>query len=1596
MTDEHKKPADDQVSETMRLEQATDELASSDDAPQSTLVSIPVGNSESGQHNAPTQTLEPDAQPSPNQPQSSQHQRAATPASGTLASSGGQTGGSRQAVAPFGGRIMVGSRLGQIEVTGVLGKGGMGEVFRGYHHALDIDVAIKVLPDELSRNELVRQRFLREARLCVKLDHPHIVRVYNVDEHAGNLFLVMECIDGADAAGMLKDGGRFRYRRALEICAASADALAYAHSQGLVHRDIKPHNILLSAADHRIKLSDFGLARAASSSSHLTMSGQIMGTPHYMSPEQAESKEVTDKSDVYSLGITLYHMLTGETPFIGDTPISVAVQHIAKQVVFPEERFKAFPKELVSVLKRMVAKDPEKRCSAKQASVWLKKLIGMAPADDVAVKEDAAVTLAPVVRESQAFEAARQDRERRNEEARVAAQTLMATMQERPAPNVMQATMQESSNAVQPTPVATDAPKKGGTGKLVAALFVLVLLGGGGAAAWYFTVGPGAKQANQPVITKDDGGDSDSDGSGDGTGGGGDSGSASTDGSGSGGVVGDGSGDAGTDAGGDTGSGDGGSDTGGDTGGDTGSDDGGSDTGGDTGGDTGSGDGSGDTGSDTGGGSVDDDYFAAKLDAANAALNAASDLNELKDAEKAIDAAKSAKSRASDAQLKQLAKTEALYALAFATMATQADLDTIDDVLAKMETIGGDDEGATKELNRGLAVKSDLESRELPSDVEAQMGDRRDDAIKALDDALGAWASGIESDASELADKSSFGEAAERLGVLQSLNVSDEQKQAWSDQADIYETQGGHKRVRAQLGLKRYRDAQKELEAIKKSGVPESLSDEHDALVQEVATAIQTAFDALLADADQQLKDKKYDEARNALDSAGDLPLATAHLSTLADRRFDVDLVEILDTAETYLNDNDLTQAHEALTRGEAKINKPGDRVVAAGTKTRAADLRASFDKTLATTFAAILDDAGKLMKSRNFDKASAKLETAAKLPLTGTQTTELEEFKTANKQALEDFFVKLLAEGEKALDNADFATATERIQTLRALTPPDEVKERFSKLQARFDQVALERHQGILDAATKALDAKKYIVARDEIAKLKDIPVSEAQAKKGTDLEARWLTEITDGVEARFKAADKLLDEEDYSAAKSEIEGAQLLALTPELGRRCKQKMESWTNTIESLLTGHLDEAKTARQNGNFRISAHELEVAEKLPLDQAQLLRLSEAQDEHAKVYNLFISGLFKELQTCVDRGDELKGKKLIEKLERQDLTSMQKRMLNNLSERLEGDTTAQRLAKLPRHLRRTARGRYMNMERYFSVGENITAITSTSTGKYAAFGTTSGRVYFYNLKRGTKLGQSQAGRRKITAIAMAPDGTNAVCGNDEGALVMFSLDGAVRPIPMASVDDGVLAIAYSHDGREVLVSSDDDKLTRFKTSNRQKSGAVINTGVSDPRTIAVDVKGRWVAVGGDSGEVAIFSASSFNKVETLQTPDEEHVQRVQFSQDGSQLVVAAIGSDIAVWKTSSWKTAPTTLMKEGLPEWARGAGFSADGHRVVAFDSEEKLCVWDSSRGTKLKEIKFEKWEKDKTIEPSSGYIGPDGTVLIGTGEGEIYFLTIKNVR
>jgi len=258
---------------------------------------------------------------------------------------------------------IVGQTLGEIAVTAKLGAGGMGEVFKGHDTGLDIDVAVKVLPRSLSDNANALSRFQREARMIAKLDHPHVVRVLRVAQESGMHFLSMEYVDGHDVAHQLKTNGKLKFRHALDITRAIADALIHAHRLGLIHRDIKPHNILLDADGQKVKLADFGLARADSERSGMTVSGTILGTPHYMSPEQGEGKTVDARSDIYSLGMTLYHMVTGVVPFRADTPASVLYMQVHKSLEFPVSLFGELPTELPILLMGMCEKDPDKRLS---------------------------------------------------------------------------------------------------------------------------------------------------------------------------------------------------------------------------------------------------------------------------------------------------------------------------------------------------------------------------------------------------------------------------------------------------------------------------------------------------------------------------------------------------------------------------------------------------------------------------------------------------------------------------------------------------------------------------------------------------------------------------------------------------------------------------------------------------------------------------------------------------------------------------------------------------------------------------------------------------------------------------------------------------------------------------------------------------------------------------------------------------------------------------------------------------------------------------------------------------------------------------------
>ncbi|MCC6464724.1 MAG: serine/threonine protein kinase [Planctomycetes bacterium] len=268
-------------------------------------------------------------------------------------------------------------RFGQVAVLAELGAGGMGKVFKGRHLGLDVPVAVKVMGPQIAGDPHARQRFLREARTAARLDHPNVIRVLDVAEQDGVPYIVMEFVDGTDLAALLKKHGPLNGMAALRAVAQVADGLAHAHALGIVHRDIKPHN-MFAARDGRVKLGDFGLARAVEQTTELTMPGAAIGTAHYMSPEQSQGRDVDQRSDVYSLGIAAYHLLAGVPPYSGTTPVSIAVQHVNSDVPYEREKFGHLPDAAVYLLISMTARDPARRPTAREVHDRLCQLLGQA------------------------------------------------------------------------------------------------------------------------------------------------------------------------------------------------------------------------------------------------------------------------------------------------------------------------------------------------------------------------------------------------------------------------------------------------------------------------------------------------------------------------------------------------------------------------------------------------------------------------------------------------------------------------------------------------------------------------------------------------------------------------------------------------------------------------------------------------------------------------------------------------------------------------------------------------------------------------------------------------------------------------------------------------------------------------------------------------------------------------------------------------------------------------------------------------------------------------------------------------------------------
>src|SRR5580765_1889587 len=223
--------------------------------------------------------------------------------------------------------MMVGDVLSdRYELEELVGSGGMSSVYRGRDRVLDRPVALKVLHLQYVEDAEHVERFRREARAVASLSHPNIVSVIDRGEEGGRQFIVFEYVDGENLKRMIQRGGPAPVERALEIAIQIARALAYAHAQGLVHRDVKPQNVLLNG-NGRAKVTDFGIARSVDVAG-VTQTGTVLGTSEYISPEQAQGRDVTELTDEYSLGIVLYELLTGALPFTGENFVAVAMRHI--------------------------------------------------------------------------------------------------------------------------------------------------------------------------------------------------------------------------------------------------------------------------------------------------------------------------------------------------------------------------------------------------------------------------------------------------------------------------------------------------------------------------------------------------------------------------------------------------------------------------------------------------------------------------------------------------------------------------------------------------------------------------------------------------------------------------------------------------------------------------------------------------------------------------------------------------------------------------------------------------------------------------------------------------------------------------------------------------------------------------------------------------------------------------------------------------------------------------------------------------------------------------------------------------------------------
>ena len=252
-------------------------------------------------------------------------------------------------------------QLGHYDIVSELGRGGMGVVYKGYETSLNRYVAIKVLADSLAHDQSVKERFLREARSMAALNDPHIIQIYFIGDDEGQTYFVMEFVDGESLGSVLKRDTKLKPEQAAKIVYQTAMGLTTAHDKGVIHRDIKPGNLMVTSRGS-VKIADFGIALSAQDfSKKLTSTGEFVGTPGYLSPEVCQGKPVDQRSDIFSLGIVLFECLAGRMPFTDESPLGLMLEVVKAEIPDITSLNKEVDPELSRILTKMVAKDPAER-----------------------------------------------------------------------------------------------------------------------------------------------------------------------------------------------------------------------------------------------------------------------------------------------------------------------------------------------------------------------------------------------------------------------------------------------------------------------------------------------------------------------------------------------------------------------------------------------------------------------------------------------------------------------------------------------------------------------------------------------------------------------------------------------------------------------------------------------------------------------------------------------------------------------------------------------------------------------------------------------------------------------------------------------------------------------------------------------------------------------------------------------------------------------------------------------------------------------------------------------------------------------------------